>query len=79
MKSFFSRLRLKWFLATRSVNYGVDLVESLYRTYLNHNKIIHFPRWKARVLTDDTGVEQQARSKFSLEIAFSFNSKSKLS
>ena len=42
MNSFLSKLRLKWFLATRSLNYGVDFVELLYRTYLNHNKIIHF-------------------------------------
>ena len=42
MNSFLSRLRLRWFLATRSLNYGVDLVDILYRIYLNHNKIIHF-------------------------------------
>ena len=42
MNSFWSKLRLKWFLATRSLNYGTDFVELLYRTYLNHNKIIHF-------------------------------------
>ena len=42
LKSFLSRLRLRWFLATRSLNYGVDFVDILYRIYLNHNKIIHF-------------------------------------
>lgn len=42
MNSFLSRLRLRWFLATRSLSYGVDFVDILYRIYLNHNKIIHF-------------------------------------
>ena len=42
MNSFLSRLRLRWFLTTRSLNYGVDFVDILYRVYLNHNKIIHF-------------------------------------
>ena len=42
MNSFLSRLRLKWFLATRSLDYGADSVELLYRIYLNHEKIIHF-------------------------------------
>ena len=42
MNSLLSRLRLRFFLATRSLNYGVDFVDILYRIYLNHNKIIHF-------------------------------------
>jgi len=42
MNSFFSRLRLRWFLATRSLNYGVDSLDILYQIYLNHNKIVHF-------------------------------------
>jgi len=42
MNSFLSRLRLRWSLATRSLNTGVDFVDILYRIYLNHNKIIHF-------------------------------------
>ena len=42
MNSYLSRLRLRWFLATRSLNYGVDFVDILYRVYLNHNKIVHF-------------------------------------
>lgn len=36
------RLRLKWFLLTRSLNYGVDFTTILYQIYLNHSKIIHF-------------------------------------
>ena len=42
MNSLFSKLRLKWLLATKSLNTGVDFAEILYRTYLNHNKIIHY-------------------------------------
>lgn len=42
MNSFLNGLRLRWFLATRSFGYGIDLIDILYRTYLNHNKIIHF-------------------------------------
>ena len=44
MKSFLSKLRLKWFLATRALGHGVDFTDVLYRTYLNHDKIIHFRR-----------------------------------
>lgn len=42
MTSLLSRLRLKWFLATRSLGYGLDFTDILYKTYLNHNKIIHY-------------------------------------
>lgn len=42
MNTFWSRLRLKWFLATRSLDYGVDFTRILYRTYLHHEKIIHY-------------------------------------
>ncbi len=42
MNSFLARLRLKWFLAARSLNYGVDFVDIMCRIYLNHNKIVHF-------------------------------------
>ena len=42
MNSFLSRLRLRWLLATRSLNSGVDFMDIVYRIYLNHNKIIHF-------------------------------------
>ncbi len=42
MNSLLAKLRLKWFLATRSLDYGVDFVATIYRIYLNHNKIIHY-------------------------------------
>ena len=37
-----NRLRLKWFLATRTLGYSQDYAERVYKIYLNHNKIIHF-------------------------------------
>lgn len=42
MRAFFSKLRLKWFLATKSLDYGYDFTNLLYRTYLHHNKVIHY-------------------------------------
>ncbi|MEA5547677.1 radical SAM protein, partial [Limnoraphis robusta CCNP1324] len=42
MRSFLSKLRLKWFLATRTLDFSVDFTNILYRTYLNHDKIIHY-------------------------------------
>jgi len=42
MRSFLSRLRLRWLLARRSLSAGADFVDIAYRIYLNHNKIIHF-------------------------------------
>jgi MoaA/NifB/PqqE/SkfB family radical SAM enzyme len=42
MNSLLTNLRLKWFTATRALNYSTDFVTILYRIYLNHNKIIHF-------------------------------------
>lgn len=42
MNSVLSKLRLKWFLATKSVNYSIDSTEILYQIYLNHKKIIHY-------------------------------------
>ncbi len=33
---------MKWLLATKSLGAGTDFVEILYRTYLNHSKIIHY-------------------------------------
>ena len=42
MNSWLSRVRLRWFLARRSLNYGVDFADIAYRIYLNHNKIVHF-------------------------------------
>ena len=41
MGSIFDRFRLKWFMMTRSLGYGVDFVEMIYRIYLNHSKVIH--------------------------------------
>jgi MoaA/NifB/PqqE/SkfB family radical SAM enzyme len=42
MRAFLSKLRLKWFLATKSLDYGYDFTNLLYRTYLHHNKVIHY-------------------------------------
>lgn len=42
MLSFLNHLRLKWFLATKALNYSADFVETLYKIYLNHDKIVHF-------------------------------------
>jgi hypothetical protein len=42
MRTFLSRLRLRWLLARNSLRSGVDFVDIVYRIYLNHNKIIHF-------------------------------------
>lgn len=42
MNRFFNRLRLKWFIARRTLGYTHDYVEHLYQIYLNHSKIIHF-------------------------------------
>lgn len=42
MNTFFKRLRLKWFIARRTLGYTHDYVEQLYKIYLNHTKIIRF-------------------------------------
>jgi MoaA/NifB/PqqE/SkfB family radical SAM enzyme len=42
MSSFFTRLRLLWAAATRSGSFSLALIDSLYRIYLNHTKVIHF-------------------------------------
>jgi len=42
MNTFFNKLRLKWFIARRTLGYTHDYVEHLYKIYLNHSKIIHF-------------------------------------
>lgn len=42
MTTFFNNLRLKWFLARRTMGYTQDYLEQLYKIYLNHNKVIHF-------------------------------------
>ncbi|MFN6110658.1 MAG: radical SAM/SPASM domain-containing protein [Planctomycetota bacterium] len=41
-RDFLSRLRLKWFLARKSLDYSYDFTNLLYKTYLHHNKIIHY-------------------------------------
>lgn len=42
MNTFLNKLRLKWFIARRTLGYTHDYVEHLYQIYLNHSKIIHF-------------------------------------
>ncbi len=42
MPRVWERLRLKWFMATRGLDYAADFNEILYRIYLNHQKIIHY-------------------------------------
>lgn len=35
-------IKLKWALLTRGFGYSSDIIDQIYRIYLNHNKIIHF-------------------------------------
>lgn len=42
MKQWLDRLRLKWFIATRALDFTSGFTDQLYRIYLNHSKIIHF-------------------------------------
>lgn len=42
MNRFLNKLKLKWFIARRTLGYTQDYVEQLYKIYLNHSKIIHF-------------------------------------
>jgi MoaA/NifB/PqqE/SkfB family radical SAM enzyme len=42
MKTWLNNLRLKWFIARRTLGYTYDYVEHLYKIYLNHNKVIHY-------------------------------------
>jgi hypothetical protein len=42
MNTWLNKLRLKWFIARRTLGYTEDYVEHLYKIYLNHHKIIHF-------------------------------------
>jgi MoaA/NifB/PqqE/SkfB family radical SAM enzyme len=42
MNTLINQLRLKWFIARRTLGYTHDYVEHMYKIYLNHNKIIHF-------------------------------------
>lgn len=37
-----TQLRFWWSMLTRSPGYGTALIDTLYRIYLNHNKIVHF-------------------------------------
>lgn len=40
--SLFDKIRLKYFIATRTIGYTEDYIQHLYKIYLNHNKIIHY-------------------------------------
>jgi len=42
--SWLNALRLKYFIATRSVGFSADYMERLYTIYLNHSKVIHWRR-----------------------------------
>lgn len=42
MNSLLPRLRFKWFLTTKTLNYTSDYLDILYKIYLNHHKIIHW-------------------------------------
>lgn len=42
MISLFRRLRFLWAAARHSGGYGAALIDSLYRIYLNHTKVIHY-------------------------------------
>ncbi len=46
MRALLDKLRLKWFLATRSLRYMEDFNEISLRIYLNHAKVIHYRRGK---------------------------------
>lgn len=42
MNAFLKNLRLKWFIATKTLKYTSDYLDRTYKIYLNHNKVIHF-------------------------------------
>src|SRR3989344_3533727 len=42
MDPFSNKLKLKLFIARRTLGYTYDYVERLYKIYLNHSKVIHF-------------------------------------
>ncbi len=42
MNSFINNLRLKWFIASKTLKYTSDYLDRSYKMYLNHNKVIHF-------------------------------------
>jgi len=39
---FTDKLRLKWLMATRTMDYSAAATERMYRIYLNHGKVIHY-------------------------------------
>src|SRR3989344_4295602 len=42
MNSFVNKLRLKLFTSTKTLGYSQDYSETIYKIYLNHNKVIHW-------------------------------------
>ena len=42
MNNFFNKLRLKWILGTRAMNYSIDATEMMYQIYVGHSKVIHY-------------------------------------
>ena len=42
MRRWSHRWRLKWFLATKALDFSTAFTERLYQIYLNHSKVIHF-------------------------------------
>ncbi|OGY20950.1 MAG: radical SAM protein [Candidatus Woykebacteria bacterium GWB1_45_5] len=42
MNSFLNKLRLKWFVTTKTLGYTSDYLDQIYKIYLNHNKVIHW-------------------------------------
>ena len=42
MKKIINRFRLKWLIATKSLNYSLDFFERVYKIYINHSKVIHY-------------------------------------
>jgi len=42
IKQLFTKLRVKWFVATKTLQYSSDYLNQTYKIYLNHNKVIHF-------------------------------------
>ena len=42
MNSFVNKLRLKLFTSTKTLGYSQDYSETIYKIYLNHNKVVHW-------------------------------------
>ena len=36
------KLKFKWAFATKGLQYSSDILEQIYKIYLNHNKVVHF-------------------------------------